>query len=268
MEMRKIYKIIVLALLLYSCEERTEIIFPIEDTGLVAVQAVLTNENISQEITLTLPYQQLNGTPLPARGATVKVIEGLGPAYTFIEDPNRAGVYVSAPFQAVSGTTYQLEIIYEDKKITARDLGEPVEPMEALAFQPVGNQFELSSDDSGQSPHYYDYQLSWKNTAACLPDANCTARVFFYYLKNIDVNDIYKPGKKQFLFPAGTTIIRKKHSVSGAYRNYLRSMLSETEWRGGVFDVERANAITNLSSGGIGFFAITSVVSDTTVVNP
>ena len=61
-------------------------------------------------------------------------------------------------------------------------------------------------------------------------------------------------------------ISRKKFSASPAYKAFLRGVLSETEWRGGVFDVERANAPTNLSEGAIGFFAVSTVVSDTTVV--
>jgi hypothetical protein len=43
-------------------------------------------------------------------------------------------------------------------------------------------------------------------------------------------------------------------------------MLSETEWRGGVFDVQRDNVSTNLSEGAVGFFAVATVVADTTVI--
>lgn len=72
--------------------------------------------------------------------------------------------------------------------------------------------------------------------------------------------------QKQLLFLWGSTVIRRKYSVSAAYRNFLRSMLSETEWRGGIFDVDRANTATNLSAGATGFFAVTTVVADTTTV--
>ncbi|HEX8041058.1 MAG TPA: hypothetical protein VF490_18020, partial [Chryseosolibacter sp.] len=91
-------------------------------------------------------------------------------------------------------------------------------------------------------------------------------RVVFYDLKTIDVNELYKPDKAPFYFPAGSVVIRRKYSVSPEYRSFLRSMLSETEWRGGVFDVERSNVTTNLSKGAVGFFAVCSVVSDTTIV--
>ena len=68
------------------------------------------------------------------------------------------------------------------------------------------------------------------------------------------------------MFPKGSSIIRKRYSVSEPYETFLRSLLSETEWRGGVFDIERANVNTNLSEGAIGFFAASTVVTDTTIV--
>ena len=38
----------------------------------------------------------------------------------------------------------------------------------------------------------------------------------------------------------------------------------ESEWRGGLFDVERGNITTNLSEGAIGYFAASTVITDTT----
>jgi hypothetical protein len=42
--------------------------------------------------------------------------------------------------------------------------------------------------------------------------------------------------------------------------------MMETEWRGGLFDVERGNISTNLSEGAIGYFAASTVLSDSTFV--
>jgi hypothetical protein len=80
------------------------------------------------------------------------------------------------------------------------------------------------------------------------------------------VNEIFKPAKEDFSFPVNSVVIRKKYSVSPAYRAFLRSVLSETEWRGGLFDVDRANATTNLSAGAVGFFAVTTVLTDTMTI--
>ena len=96
--------------------------------------------------------------------------------------------------------------------------------------------------------------------------AVCEGEIVYYDLKTIDVNEIYKPGKEDFNFPLNTIVIRTKYSVSPSYKAFLRAVLSETEWRGGVFDVQRADVPTNLSQGAIGFFAVSTVVSDTTVI--
>lgn len=261
----KTTKTLILLLLLIACEERYETQFDLTSTGLLAVEAVLTNENVSQKVRLTFPYQQLNGNPVPATGAVVRVMDGNSTLYTFTEDPSRPGEYYSTPFRAVFGVTYTLHIQLNNKDYFAQDSSVPVGPLEPLAYRPVDTQFELILNETGSDPYYIDHQISWLNTSSCTT-ASCTGRVVFYDLKSIDVNEIYKPGKKQFLFPGGSTVIRRKYSVSSGYRTYLRSMLSETEWRGSVFDVDRANTATNLSSGATGFFAVTTVVADTTLI--
>jgi Domain of unknown function (DUF4249) len=253
--------------LLFACEERYSTEFGLSNTGLLTVEAVLTNENMNQKIKLSLPYQQLNGTSAPATGATVRVQEGTGVIYTFAEDVTNPGIYHSPPFQAVVDMVYTLQIIYNGQEYRAQDSSVPVAPLTPMQYQKVNEQYELILNNSGEDPYYIDHQVIWENTSACVSGNSCEGRIVFYDLKSIDVNEIYKPAKEQFLFPAGTTVTRKKYSVSPAYRTFLRSILSETEWRGGVFDVDRANATTNLSKGAIGFFAVTTVVSDVTVVN-
>ena len=44
-------------------------------------------------------------------------------------------------------------------------------------------------------------------------------------------------------------------------------MLTETDWRGGVFDVLPGNAKTNLTAGAIGYFTAGEVFRDTVVIN-
>ncbi len=122
---------------------------------------------------------------------------------------------------------------------------------------------------AGENPNYINHFVTWQFTNFCeSTPLECSGRVIFYDLKTVDVNEVAKPEKEEFTFPAQSIIVRTKYSVSEQYKNFLRSVLSETEWRGGVFDVERANAPTNLSSGAAGFFAVSTIVSDTSVVVP
>jgi hypothetical protein len=50
------------------------------------------------------------------------------------------------------------------------------------------------------------------------------------------------------------------------YAEFLRGMLSETDWRGGVFAVLPGNARTNLSEGALEYFTAAEVIRDTVVV--
>lgn len=260
----KVIPYILSGLLLLGCEESFHENPDFKDSGLLAVEAVFTNENTTQVVKLTYPYQQLNGTPLPATGAVVRVQEGTSSTYTFTENPLQPGEYLSTPFRAVFGAVYTLEIQLNGKMFHAQDSALPVEPLSPIQYQANNNQFELLLSPTGSSPNYVDHIITWQENNN--PCGGCTSRLIFYDLKSIDVNELFKPGKKQLLFPGGSTVIRRKYSVSAAYRNFLRSMLSETEWRGGIFDVDRANTATNLSAGATGFFAVTTVVADTTTV--
>jgi hypothetical protein len=80
------------------------------------------------------------------------------------------------------------------------------------------------------------------------------------------VNNIFGPAKDTIYFPAGTKIIRRKYSLSKEHQDFIRTLLIETEWRGGIFDVQQGNVLTNISNGARGFFAACMVLSDTTVV--
>ena len=247
----------VICLLVQACEESTHFPLKTTDSNLVVVEGILTNENINHRIKLTKPYKTQNETPEAISGAVV-TLKDESASYILTELPAGSGEYYTPQMRAVTGKVYTLSISYHEREYTAQDSAVPVEALEAIQYTKAGDQYELVFTSSGQEPNFIEYTIDVSNTAA--------ARLIYYDLKTIDVNEIYKPDKEEYTFPAGATIIRKKYSVSAAYRAFLRSMLSETEWRGGAFDVERDNVLTNLSEGAVGFFAVSTVVADTTVI--
>jgi hypothetical protein len=248
-----------------ACEESVDRPIVSKDTGLLIVDGILTNEKKSHSIRLTLPYKTLDGDALPATGANVIVFEENTP-HTLNEFPARSGIYVTPEMRAVSGKIYTLLIDYRGKQYTAVDSSVAVEPLQKLTYQKSDDQYSLVHNPEGTSPNFIGYVLSWKHTDACIAGTSCEGVIMYYDLKTIDVNEIFKPAKADFFFPLNTIVIRKKYSVSRAYKAFLRAMLSETEWRGGLFDVDRAGVPTNLSEGAAGFFAVSTVVSDTTVI--
>ena len=253
-------------ILLIACQE-VPIDFPLQSQNLstVVVEGTLTNERINHRIKLSHPYTKQNGTPMPATGAIVSVTDGIS-AVVLTEFPAGSGEYYTPLVRAVFGRTYTVSIQYQGKTYLAKDSSVPVEPLQALDYKRVNDLYTLNLYETGQDANFIDHQISWVKTSFCTTGTTCEGRIVFYDLKTIDVNEIFKPDKAEFNFPVNAVVIRKKYSISPAYKAFLRSMLSETEWRGGVFDVQRADANTNLSEGAIGFFAVSTVVSDTTVV--
>lgn len=241
-----------------SCEEEANIPFDSENTNLLAVEAVVTNENINHVIRLTLPYQKQNGTSVPVNSAVISISDGTS---SIVLTPGDSGRYFTPKMRFVSGRTYSLTINFNGKQYSAHDSSVPVESLGALSYANVGGGYRINFFDTGSQPNYIEYTIDWTNTPSCV--SACKAKIFYYDLKTVDANELFKPEKTDFVFPSQSTIIRRKFSTSDKYRSYLRSMLSETQWRGNVFDVQRDNAPSNLSEGAIGFFAVSTVVSDT-----
>jgi hypothetical protein len=256
---------VLLLLLLSACEEKIDDSLMPDETGLLVVEGLLTNENKNHLVKLSLPYGKQNGLIEPATGASVFLFED-STLYALQEFPPGSGNYYTPTRRAVTGRLYTLYIEYNGQEYFAQDSPVPVQPLQNLRYHESGEGYTLALDPAGQDANYVEHSMSWANTDACGSSDSCEGKVVFYDLKTIDVNEMYKPEKEIFQFPKGTTVIRRKYSVSAAYRAFLRSMLSETEWRGGVFDIQRSNVETNLSNGAVGFFAVCSVVGDTTVV--
>ncbi len=87
--------------------------------------------------------------------------------------------------------------------------------------------------------------------------------IYHYTLNGVDVNEIFKPSQEHVRFPAGTIVFREKESVNPWYGEFLRGILSETDWRGGMFDVLPGNARTNMEGEAIGFFTAADILRDT-----
>jgi hypothetical protein len=251
---------------LFGCEETVDLPLASSSTDLIVVEGIVTNEKINHKIKLTKPYLSQNEIAEPIAGAIVTLAEDNVVVYNLTETPIGSGEYFTPELRAVSGKSYTLKISYNGKEFTAQDSPVPVEPLTPINYYSNQEKYLLTFKESGQDPNFIEYNIDWESTPACTSNLSCKGKLIYYDLKNVDVNELYKPDKTDFYFPLNTTIIRKKYSVSDSYKTFLRSMLTETEWRGGVFDVQRADVPTNLSKGAVGFFAVSTVVTDTTVV--
>lgn len=245
----------------FSCEEEANIAFETQDVNLLAIEGVVTNENINHTIRLSLPYQKQNNAATPVPDAIASISDGIT-SVQLVHSEN--GKYLTPKMRFVSGRTYTLTITYNGRQYVAQDSSLPVEPLNALSYANADDGYRFNFFETGTQPYYIEYTVDWADTPSCV--GNCEAKIYYYDLKTVDANGIFKPDQADFVFPPQSTVVRRKFSVSDKYRSFLRSVLSETQWRGSVFDVQRDNAPTNLSEGAIGFFAVSTVAADTVKV--
>ncbi len=255
--------IFLLIIVMFGCEEVVDRPITPGDK-LIVVEGLISNELAQHKVKIGWSVADPDDTGAAISGAMVTITQGTT-TYPLTENVLVPGEYLTPLMRAVVGELYTLHIRYAGEDYFAQDSSVPVEPLMPLEYHAVENGYALTVARSGEDPYYIRHDISWKGTPQCQSGA-CEGLVVFYDLKTIDVNEGTKPTQEEFVFPAGSTVARKKYSVSEKYRSFLRAMLSETEWRGGAFDVERANAPTNLTNGAIGFFAVCTVTADSTVV--
>lgn len=269
MEKRITYGFILLVLLLLGCnEEPIDWKFDSKDLNRVVVDGIITNELKAQLIQLSHTNSQINEGLQPLIGASVWVDDNTL-VYEFAESASEPGNYYSTPFQAVIDNIYYLTLIHEADTFEAYADMVPV-----TAQNPTYIQYDTSSYlyhfvyTGSRNPAMTKVYYNWSaNPDYCEQYGNCYAQETFYNLDNIDVNALFKPETEAIEFPLETIILRKKYSLTEAHQKFLRSLLMETEWSGGIFDVQHGNVSSNMSNGALGFFAACMVVVDTVVVN-
>ncbi len=230
--------------------------------GLV-VEGMVTNHPGMNYVKLSLPVANSGSLPEPVSHALVAVSDGQD-TLLLIENDTIPGVYLPpATFVAVINRQYQLFVRTADTVCTAVASMVPVTPLGDFSFRQdpaITGQYLIDATDSPE-PSMVRYIVEWPVDS--LPGQKETVVFYHYTLSTIDVNQVFKPGAEKLSFPADASIIREKYSLSPGYESFIRSLLSETEWKGGWFDVLPGNLTTNLTGGAVGYFSACSVLTDT-----
>ena len=258
-------------MLLLSCGEE-QIPWDLETdlSRVIVVEGIITNEPKAHQVKITRPMQEPNGDPEMVSGALVSIFEGENSVRLREREP---GIYETGPnARAVFGKVYTLYIYYQGNEFFANSWMVPVTPLGPLKYRQIeGAQYfyELELSETND-PSMVEINLDWSHLEAFTnaPAEETHARIVYYTVKSVDVNKIFKPSKERVIFPAGTLVYRKKHSLSPPHEDFVRTLMAETEWRGGSFDVQPGNVQTNLSEGAIGYFSASTVVADTSLILP
>ena len=230
------------------------------------IESILTNENKRHEVRVTRSFQSFEGEAEPVSNAVVTISDG---EETFSLTPKEGapGVYWTDPLVAVFGKNYTLMVTQDAVTYQAHATAAPGSPIEPLNLESLETgDYEFIYEESSQ-PSMLELSIAWEE-----PDDNdqiVTRNIdaFYFTLDVLEVNKIFAPDKEVVVFPRGASVFRRKYSLSEAHQEFLRSFLSEVDWRGGFFDVAQGNVVTNFDNGALGFFAVSMVQTDQQIVN-
>ncbi len=259
---------------LQSCQERIDWELEMENELRLVVDGKITNESGPHEVMLSLPVFEINGTPRPVTGATVFIYDG-DSTYLLSEDTEVPGRYLTnGDLRGVVNRIYSLEVRVDtfEFRAAARMVG--ATPISYPGYQKVSSNpllYEAIFQGS-DAPSKVTLEMDWSHLPGydTLPAERSHAILYGYYfdLFDVDVNQLFSPPQDRVFFPPGTNVVITKESLSPGYAEYLRGLLSETAWNGGLFDVKPGDPFTNLSEGAIGYFAATTILRDTITFQP
>ena len=259
---------------LFSCQEKIEWDLTMENEVRLVVEGKITNERRAHLVKLSLPVYEINGRPEPVSGAEVFISDS-DTVHQLTEHPEQPGSYFTDPdVQGVVNRTYHLLVKVRDYQFSGLASMKGVTPIRAPDYRKVQNDpplYELQFFGNDE-PSRLKLELDWSHLPGydTLPDNENHAVIYACYFDalTVDVNEIFSsPGDRVF-FPPGTIITATKESLSEGYARYLRGLLSETSWNGGLFDVKPGDPTDNLSPGAIGYFSASSVIRDTVTFWP
>ena len=262
----KTWFLLLTVLLLGSCEKETVLNTQFATSNQVVVEGLITNEFKTQQIRLTRPFSAPNGLPEAVTGADILVSSNEN-VYRFREDPARPGFYLSeVEFAGQAGKSYSLLINNNNAIISAK--ANMVQGIDFVFLRYVRhnktNLFRISwvaNPYNAKRPAMYEITLDWSMVPGYeYADPQTTkARLLYYSLPTLDVSQIFAPAMESILFPPGTVITENRYSLTLEHSEYIRALLSETNWQGGLFNSVPANLPTNLSNNGIGYFGASVV---------
>lgn len=257
-----------------GCVKQSDWIVEDSGTDLIVVEGVLTNESVRQSIYIHHSVQNLNGEPIPAHGANV-IISNETNTWQLTEDPQKAGTYLTdSVVVAALDKNYSLLILYNDAVYSAQSymvVGQSFPELQYLKNEDddLYHISYVASAFQSEDPAMWEIFLDWSAVMGYenLDPETCKRRLLFYTLPTLDISQIFAPLVEQESFPVGTQIDQRRYSLNSEHAAFIRTLLLETSWQGGVFPSDPANISTNMSEGGLGFFGVCAVNSLSIIVS-
>jgi hypothetical protein len=270
--MKRVY-IYIIVLFLASCVKQADWEPPVASDSFVVVEAIITNEPKVQSIYLNHNIRDLNELPIPVRNASV-ILSNEDNTWQLKEDEQAPGTYhTDSIVVAQLDKNYSLLIVHQGNIYSAQASMVAGKTFPELSYSKNdGDELYhidyVASSFESEDPAMWEVIINWSSVPGfedADPDST-QKRLLFYTLPTLDVSEIFAPVLEQVSFPAGTVINENRYSLSQDHADFIRTLMLETDWQGGVFPSDPANVLTNLSDGALGYFSVCAVNSLSLVV--
>ena len=277
--MRKIsILIVILAFVLGSCTERIDINLGTTYTRFI-VEGKVTTDTMAQTVKLTKSTDYYFSTPPPAVTNAVVTLDDGVQKVTLNESDSIPGLYeTTSGYYGVPGRTYDLEIqlpeaINGNSTFTASSKMPSVAPIDSIGLEYQENFNAYFVKIYAQEPpsiDFYSFEVFKNDTLLTdsldklgisddrLFNGNYTYGIPVYFLDQDKPSETIQPGD---------TITLRMSGITKDYYNFVLQLQDQTfQYRNPLFSGPPANISTNISNGGLGFFAATAVTYSTTVL--
>ena len=261
------------AFVIWSCDEPYTIDTDQQESQII-VEALLTNELKQHfvKISETTGFYSSGQTPRVSE-ATVLVTDDQGNSFTYVEDQEDPGRYLSEiPFQGEVGVTYTLMIIINGQTISSSETMMRVTTIDSLTYNIDEEEKKYLEDHGIDRGRYYEVLLYTKE-----PQDTQDYYLFKFYrngeILNYDGEDIYYADDEVIQENIDGIVFNdwySKDEVAGIemYSLSRNAFLFYSDLEitlnndGGLFSPLPTNPRTNLVGNALGLFQVSAIASD------
>lgn len=268
---------IILVLALIGCRKKVDWELEKSDETIYSIDALFTNEDKYQSLTITTTNIDPNQIQSGVADALV-MLTNYNDTIFFFPDIDSVGLYVSEfEFPADDTGEYVLDLFIDTHYFKAVSYAADVAGFQRMNYFQITDTSILNNSLSdtlytyqriapnytpyGEQAMFYTY-FDWSHLPEYANESYENTHAFSkeYTLNTYDISqeDVTNLPKR-FTFPKGTRITQQKYSVNEEHAAFLRTLMAETEWHGGTFDIAKNNLYTNFDGGAVGFFAVCKV---------
>ena len=259
--------LILMIIFISSCVEEVDWELQPGDNGKLVVESIITDQVKIQQVRLSQSFDDLNADDVAIDNALLQINTG-SEVYPFRKAIIEPGLYLSREaFAARKDQIYTLIIFWNQEIYEASSELSFVAPRIDISFDRTNGFDSLKIRQVGDIYHpleqaMYEIFVDWQPSNPIIPRG---ARLFYYTFSTIDGSEVFRPTPEEVFFPRGSRIIINKYGLDVGFAEYLRTLVMETQWQGGVFDEASSSLETNVSNGGLGYFSVCAVLSDTLI---